>query len=198
MTNTVTFPTAVGGDGSTYTDDDNDTTGLAKGGHRARLVPMFIQAVAICALAVTNAASAAASAASALGAPGTNATSTTSLAIGSGSKVFTIQTGKLFSAGQYMVAASAADPTNQMVGLVTAHNSGTGALTLSIVSFSGSGTKTDWVLSLASQSGVQSLAGLQGAITASQAKTALAITTADVTDFQAVSDARAIAFAIAL
>ena len=31
--------------GVTYTDDDNATTGLANGGHRTRLVPMFSNAV---------------------------------------------------------------------------------------------------------------------------------------------------------
>jgi hypothetical protein len=47
MTNTVTFPPAVGGDGSTVTDDSNATTGLANGGFRVRLLPMFTQIIAI-------------------------------------------------------------------------------------------------------------------------------------------------------
>jgi hypothetical protein len=47
MTSTVTFPTAVGGDGSTVTDDSSATTGLANGGFRTRLVPMFAQIIAI-------------------------------------------------------------------------------------------------------------------------------------------------------
>lgn len=37
----------VGGDGSTTTDDTNATTGLANGGFRTRLVPMFTQVLNI-------------------------------------------------------------------------------------------------------------------------------------------------------
>ncbi|MFN3858105.1 MAG: hypothetical protein ACK4RV_10165 [Caulobacter sp.] len=144
----VTFPVDVGGDGSTFTDDDNPTTGLANYGYVTRLVPMLGQSVAVAEFTVEQAEAAAASAASALNAPGTNATSTTSLAIGTGTKAFTIQTGKAFSIGQVMVAASAADPSNQMTGIVTAHNSGTGALTLDVSDTNGSGTYADWTLSL--------------------------------------------------
>lgn len=43
--NSVTFPTDLGGDGSTITDDDNPSTGLDGGGHRARLVPTLSQTV---------------------------------------------------------------------------------------------------------------------------------------------------------
>ena len=41
----VTFPTAYGGDGNTYTDDANPATGLANGGHRLRFVPCLAGAV---------------------------------------------------------------------------------------------------------------------------------------------------------
>ena len=43
----VTFPTEFGGDGNTYTDDADPTTGLANGGHRVRFVPALAQAVAM-------------------------------------------------------------------------------------------------------------------------------------------------------
>lgn len=43
----VYFDPAVGGDGSTVTDDSNPSTGLAGGGHRARFVPALVQIVAI-------------------------------------------------------------------------------------------------------------------------------------------------------
>lgn len=99
--------------------------------------------------ATTQAAAAAASAASALNAPGTSATSTTSTAIGTGSKTVTIQTGKAFSVGQTVVLASAANVANQMIGQITAHNSGTGSLTVNVSATGGSGTYTDWVVSLA-------------------------------------------------
>lgn len=201
----VTFPSAIGGDDSTVTDDSNVSTGLANGGHRTRFIPSLSQFVT-CAQFVLTAvqtalASAQAAANSALNAPATNATSTTSLAIGTGSKTFTIQTGKAFSIGQTMVAASAANPNNQMVGVVTAHNSGTGSITINVSNVGGSGTFADWTLSLASSSGVQTVAGLNGAVTAPALKTALAITSADVTDFDTrmtQQQAFAIAFAIAL
>ena len=54
----ITFTPATGGDGSTVTDDSNAATGLASGGHRARLVPMFAQAVATSQRAVDKAAEA--------------------------------------------------------------------------------------------------------------------------------------------
>lgn len=38
----VTFHTAVGGDGSTVTDDSSPATGLDAGGHRVRFVPALI------------------------------------------------------------------------------------------------------------------------------------------------------------
>jgi len=43
----VYFDPAVGGDGSTVTDDSSPTTGLAAGGHRARFVPALAQLVAV-------------------------------------------------------------------------------------------------------------------------------------------------------
>jgi hypothetical protein len=152
----VTFLEAVGGDGSTVTDDADPTTGLDGRGYVDRFVPALAQVVAVADFVVDTAVAAdasadaaAASASSALNAPGTNATSTTSLAIGTGSKAFTIQTGKAYVVGQTLVAASAADPANYMAGQVTAHNSGTGALTILVSQTGGSGTKTDWVISMA-------------------------------------------------
>jgi hypothetical protein len=43
----VTFPSSLGGDNSTVTDDSNPSTGLANGGHRARFVPALAQTVAV-------------------------------------------------------------------------------------------------------------------------------------------------------
>jgi hypothetical protein len=177
----VTFPAGVGGDGSTVTDDANPTTGLANGGHRTRFVPALSQMVAVAqntvtqatnaatqaanaatevtnaaaqvTLATTQANAAAASATTALTAPGTSATSTTSTLIGTGSKTFTIQTGKLFQVGGWVIVASQATPANYMHGQVTAHNSGTGSLTVNVTSIGGSGTLTDWLISLSGPMG---------------------------------------------
>lgn len=99
------------------------------------------------------AASATASASSAINAPGTNATSTTSLSISIASKVFTIQTGKAFVPGMFMIAYNSA--SNWMFGQVTAYDSGTGSLTLNVTKISGSGTYASWQLSLTSPNQTQ-------------------------------------------
>ena len=91
-----------------------------------------------------------ASAASAVLAPGTSATSTTPLTVGSGDKELTIQVGKQFSAGQWLVFSSAADPAVQMTGAALSHNNATGALAVRVLpgNYSGSGTFADWVVAL--------------------------------------------------
>lgn len=101
------------------------------------------------ATATTQATAATNAATSALNAPGTNATSTTSLAVGTGAKSLTIQTGKSFTVGQAVVIADTAAPgTNWMWGQITAYNSGTGALTVQVSDIGGSGTKTAWTISI--------------------------------------------------
>lgn len=52
----VTFPTDLGGDGSTVTDDNNPTTGLDDGGHVARFVPALAQTVVMARTAAEKAA----------------------------------------------------------------------------------------------------------------------------------------------
>lgn len=74
-------------------------------------------------------------------------TSVTSNAIGIGSKSFTVETSKGFLAGQSLVIARTAAPTNRMFGLVTSYNSGTGALVFESQAIEGSGTFTDWTIS---------------------------------------------------
>ena len=91
-----------------------------------------------------------ASAASAVNSPGTNATSTSSTLISTGSKSLTVQTGKLFVVGQpVMIARTSAPGTTWMAGNVTSYDSGTGALVVNVVWTAGSGTFTDWTISLA-------------------------------------------------
>lgn len=156
----VTFPVGVGGDGSTVTDDANVTTGLANGGHRTRFVPALSQVVAVAQNTVTKATEAAASALSAVNAPGTSATSTSSLTIGTGSKTLTIQTGKAFSVGQFVVVANTSTPTNYMFGQITAHDSITGSLTVNATETGGTGTFSAWTVSLSAPGNV-TLTGTQ-------------------------------------
>jgi hypothetical protein len=74
-------------------------------------------------------------------------TSVTSNAVGTGSKSFTVETGKGFAAGQSLVIARTSAPTNRMFVVVTSYNSGTGALVVTSQAFEGSGTFTDWTIS---------------------------------------------------
>ena len=77
-----------------------------------------------------------------------NATSTTSLTIGTGSKSLTIETAKGYVAGQAVLIANTAEPTNRMTGQVTSYNSGTGAMVVNVTATGGSGTFADWTISV--------------------------------------------------
>jgi hypothetical protein len=100
--------------------------------------------------ATTQASNAAASAVSAINAPGTSGTSTTSTVVGTGSKTLTTQTGKSFVVGQAVTIARTSDPAGvRMSGVITAYDSGTGSITVLVsVVVVGSGTHTDWTISL--------------------------------------------------
>lgn len=83
-----------------------------------------------------------------------SATSSTSVAIGTGSKSFTVTTGKAYAAGDYLVIADSSAPTtNFMWGQVTSYNSGTGALVFDSQAIVGSGTKTAWTINLSGAQG---------------------------------------------
>jgi len=104
--------------------------------------------------AAASAGNAARDAATAASAPGTNATSATSMAMGLGSKTFTLaQTGKLFGKGNTVVIAA---PTgdNWMSGSITAFNSATGEMTVNVTNISGSGTFAAWTVSLSGAAGL--------------------------------------------
>ena len=103
-------------------------------------------------------AAAEAAAASAINAPGTSASSSSSMTIALGDKSFVIQPGKAFSLGQSVVIAQTAAPGNQMIGIVTAHNSATGAMTVSVSQIFGAGSAIDWTVSLGAMPGSYGLA----------------------------------------
>lgn len=96
-------------------------------------------------LAEAQANNAASSAQMALLAPGTSATSTTSMEVGTGLKTFTIETGKLFVTGMTLKAYSAGNWIN---GTVISYDSETGALVLNGGTVFGSGTHSDWTISV--------------------------------------------------
>lgn len=71
--------------------------------------------------------------------------STTTLVSGPGSKTFTVETGKSFTPGQYLMAVSVSSPSVFMSGQVTSYDPLTGALVLSVTDTGGAGTtKADW------------------------------------------------------
>lgn len=102
------------------------------------------------AAADVSAAAAAASAASSAGGAASQGTSTTSLSVGTGSKSLTIQTGKAFVAGMFVVIARTSNAAHSwMAGQVTSYTSGTGALVVEVTQIGDTtGTFTDWAVSL--------------------------------------------------
>ncbi len=90
-----------------------------------------------------------------------SATSTTSLAIGTGAKTFTTQSGKLFVAGQYLQIASNASALNFMHGTVTSYSST--SLVMNITDIGGSGTLADWNISISGTQGPIGATGAPGA-----------------------------------
>lgn len=90
-------------------------------------------------------------------------TSTTSNTVGTGSKNFTTQGGKDFAVGRHLLITSNANPdTQRMSGIVTAYNSGTGALTVNVESVIGSATRTDWTIRIDGERGAQGIQGITG------------------------------------
>lgn len=83
---------------------------------------------------------------------GYGGTSTTSLAIGTGSKAFTTAAGKAWVAGSRVRAASNADPDGDWMEGVVSSYSGT-TLTVLMDLVAGSGTHTDWNLTLGGERG---------------------------------------------
>lgn len=92
---------------------------------------------------------------------GVQGTSSSSVAIGTGSKAFSIA-GKSFAAGMWVSAHDAADPTvNYMVGQVASYSDPTLTITVPTGGNYGSGTKTSWNIYLA---GARGAAGSAGAV----------------------------------
>ncbi|MHC4051374.1 hypothetical protein [Bradyrhizobium sp. 25ACV] len=92
---------------------------------------------------------------------GYGGTSTTSLAIGTGSKVFTTQAGLAYTNGARVRASSAANPTTDwMEGVAT--YSGT-TLTVTVDKTNGSGTHADWNFNVGGEPGTTGVASIDGA-----------------------------------
>lgn len=83
--------------------------------------------------------------------PSYQATSTSSVAIGTGSKTFTIQSGRGYSAGQWVRASNSA--SNYMEGTVTSYSSTTLIINVPTGRAIGSGTFTSWNVNIAGDPG---------------------------------------------
>lgn len=112
----------------------------------------------------TGAASAASASATqaASSATGLIATSTTSVDIGLGSKVFTVQAGKMFQAGSRIYIVNPANADRWMSGVVASYN-GTTLSTL-IDDKNLSGTYASWNIGIAGPRGVAGAAGATGGV----------------------------------
>jgi hypothetical protein len=124
-----------------------------------------------------SAADAALSAVSAANSPSTNATSTTSMSISLAVKSFTIEIGKAFSLGQTVIIARTSSPSTQMSGVITSYTPASGAIEVTTSSITGSGTYTDWTISL---SGTQGIQGATAAMARDVRTSDIALTASDI------------------
>lgn len=158
--------TAVTINGHAYSDDGSQSRDMQGFGYRDWLLPMLsdtMTEVAVIGASVTAAAgSASAASASATAAQNYAAalsgTSATSTAIGTGSKTLTTQTGKQFADGQWVTVVRASDVNAWMYGQVTSYSGST--LIINVTLINGSGTYTDWTISIA---GTRGATGAMGA-----------------------------------
>lgn len=88
-------------------------------------------------------------------------TSTTSAAIATGTKTFTTQTGKAFTVGGFVLVTSNANPANFMFGQITSYSDD--ILMVNVTVFGGSGTHSDWTISISGPQGAQGVPGTSGA-----------------------------------
>lgn len=146
--------TAVTIQGHDYSDDGTNPRDMLNGGHRTWFFPLVQDVVATASAVASDATLAATSASNAAAVAGsTQGTSTTSLTVGTGARTLTTGTGKQFSLGSYVTISRTSAPATLMHGVVTAYNSGTGALSVSVGVAAGSGTFTDWTVGLSGPQG---------------------------------------------
>ena len=89
-----------------------------------------------------------------------SATSTTNnVAIGTGAKTLTIQSGKSFVAGQFVAAIDSGNSANSMTGTITSYSGTTLVLNIPTGSTTGSGTPTGWNVVISGPQGAQGASG---------------------------------------
>jgi hypothetical protein len=145
--------TQVNANGNLYSDDGSTPKDMNDGGYEQWFFPMLqdslIEVLARLTAAAGSETAAALSAAAAIAAPNTSATSTSSVSNSSGTKTFTIQTGKSIVPGMWVtIARTSAPSTTWMNGAVTSYNSATGVLVVAVTRAGGSGTYNNWTITL--------------------------------------------------
>ncbi|URI15922.1 hypothetical protein [Brevundimonas albigilva] len=81
-------------------------------------------------------------------------TSTSTVTLGTGSKSFTTQADLAYIPGVYVAVVDSTAPTvNSMIGVVTAYNGDTGALTINSLLSKGTGDVSTWAISLSGPPG---------------------------------------------
>ncbi len=145
--------------GHVYSDDGSAARDMQGGGVRNWLLPMMSDAMVeidLAKSAQTYANAAATSASDAANyAAALNATYAGALTIAAGSQSFTVQSGKQFTAGQYVMVIRSADPAYYLWGTVTSYNAGTGALAINAIATAGTGSYSGWSVSLSGVIGPQ-------------------------------------------
>ena len=127
-------------------------------------------ATALATISSSQTAAAASATAAAASAASLSGTSSSSISLGTGSKVFTTQTGKSFGAGTHVVISSNANPTTRyMTGPVTSYSGTT--LTVSVSTFAGTGTYTDWTIYVSGVKGADGAPGAAGSGSGDMLKT---------------------------
>ena len=154
---TVTYPlnaNAIGSDGILYQSLVASNINFEPSANATKWVAGSQAAATSAAAALVSENAAAASATTATAMSGT---STTSLAIGTGSKTLTTQSGKTFTVGRYIQIGVTNSGANFMNGQITSYSGTT--LVVNVDSIGGSGTHSTWTLDL---SGVKGATGATG------------------------------------
>lgn len=138
--------------GNAYSDDGSTPQDMQHYGYLTHLLPMIGDTATVAGQVTIDAAQAALDAVTASnGALALRGTSTTSLAVSAGTKTLTTQTGKQFTAGNYVTISRTSAPTTLMHGVVTSYSGAT--LIVEAATIAGSGTFTDWTIALSGAKG---------------------------------------------
>lgn len=140
--------------GNTYSDDGTSGRDMLNGGHREHFFPLLQDALVE--MATIEAFKDGAEDARDLAlvyAQALSGASSTSITVATGSMAITASAGKQWQVGQHLYVARIAAPTTWLAARVVSYDPGTGALSLDVVAVNGSGTYTDWQISIGGAQG---------------------------------------------